>query len=158
MYTDDLIYLVLCWLFYYLIVFVEITIGVLISLRILERKSSINLDKKKRLAVLGNMFISFLVGYIVALIFTTVKESNFILIVLFVFSLAVVFPISYRDPFTIALIIAFILGMMIFSIFLNYIFFSKKVCCSKKQSIISALLIAVMSAPYFMFVSFQGLI
>ena len=157
MYTDDIIYLVLCWVFYYLIVFVEIAVGVLISLRILE-KSSINLDKKKRLFVFGNMFISFIVGYIVAIIFTAVKESNFILIVLFVFSLAVGFPISYRDPFTIALIIAFILGMMIFSIFLNYIFFNKKVCCSKKQIIISALLVAVMSAPYFMFVSFQGLI
>lgn len=157
MYTDDIIYLALLWIFYYLIVFAEITVGVLISLRIIENKSSLRLDKKKRITVLKNMLISYLVGYIVAMIFTSIKESNLMLIVLLVFSLAFGFPFAYRDSFTIVLIVAFIAGMMIFSMLLNYRFFSKKICCSKKQGIISALLISVISAPYFMFVSFQGL-
>ncbi len=155
MYTEEIITIVLCWIFYYLIIFTEIAVGVLISLKIIESRSSLSLDKKKRLSVLRNMLISFLVGYIVALIFALIKESDFILIVLFVFSLAVGFPFGHRDSFTVSLIIGFISGMMIFSIFLNYRLFSKKAGYTKKQSIISALLIAVMSAPYFLFVSFE---
>ena len=157
MYTEEIITIVLCWIFYYLIIFTEIAVGVFISLKIIESRSSLSLDKRKRLSVLRNMLISFLVGYIVALIFAVINESDFILIVLFVFSLAVGFPFGHRDSFTVALIIGFISGMMIFSIFLNYRLFSKKTGYTKKKSIISAFLIAVMSSPYFLFVSFENI-
>lgn len=138
MYTEEIITIVLCWIFYYLIIFTEIAVGVFISLKIIESRSSLSLDKRKRLSVLRNMLISFLVGYIVALIFAVIKECNLILIVLFIFSLAVGFPFGHRDSFTVALIIGFISGMMIFSIFLNYRLFSKKTGYTKKKSIISA--------------------
>ena len=80
MYTDDIIKLVICFIAYYFIMFIQIVAGERITLEFILKNSSAKhyakINKKSFNTVLKNILLSYLAGYICAFIYISLQETK----------------------------------------------------------------------------------
>lgn len=159
MYTDDIIKLVIFFIAYYFIMFIQIFAAEKITLEIILKKiyakHYAKLNKKSFNTVLKNILLSYLAGYICAFICISLQETNIFVIPIYIFGIIFSFPFGTRNSIIVqSVMYADILGTFLFSLVIHFLFFLKKLSCSKKQSIVLSMILSVLTAPYMLFFSF----
>lgn len=161
MYTDDIIKLVVFFIAYYFIMFIQIFAGEKITLEIILKnffaKYYAKLNKKSFNIVLKNILLSYLAGYICAFVYISLQETNILVVPIYIIGIIISFPFGTRNNiFVQSIMYVDILGTFLFSLVINFLFFLKKLNCSKKPSIVLSMILSVLTAPYMLFFSFVG--
>ncbi len=161
MYKDDIFRLILAFIFYYSVIFIQIYIGEMVTLHMFKnnllKKNSINIERCLVKNIFLNILMSYFFGYLSALVCLSMQTKDISFIPMYIFTLIFLSPFAPKNTFNDLIVFLTALVVSIIFVFIfNFLFFKKKTKFTKKQSILISLIISILTAPYMCLFSFYG--
>lgn len=158
----DILMVILAFITYYAILFLEAYVALCLFLRSTGKKLlkdvSFYKDKKQFKKAYKNIILSYIAGFatipIYVIITDIVNKENILVSLLSIPATFIFFPFydrTFSDNLTryVVIIVSFITGVLI-----NYFFTFKKLELTKIKRVLSALILSLLSAPYFLMFSY----